>query len=268
MKPDQANEGHVLETSLTDIAAALQWYSDIGWDEAVYDVPQNRLVQKDAFVREERQPDTHLAAGRHIASEVKSAVSISLDYVDTLDALKKAVTEFDGLAICKTATNMVFGDGNPVAKLMVIGEAPDAEDDRIGRAFSGESGALLDKMMAAIGLERTASEPEKSVYLSCAVNWRPPGERSLSPAEMDVACVILKKHIELVRPQFLLLMGSVPARMLLGVTHSMTKLRGKWFDYGGIPCLVSYPPSFLLKSPTRKRESWEDLQSLHARMQG
>lgn len=255
-----------------DIASALQWYVDIGWDEAILPDTQNRLAEKELRIVENAPlsavavGDTHRARDPLGAAEAKESISALVAGVTSLEVLREVVMQFNGFAIRKTATNMVFGDGNPAARLMVIGEVPDAEDDKIGRAFSGEAGQLLDKMMGAIGLSRSSVEVAQAVYLTQVLNWRPPGNRSPSVAEIALSLPFLEKHIELVAPEFILLMGSVPAKALLGVNESITKLRGQWFEYKSIPCLVSYPPSFLLKSPAKKRESWEDLQALQQKL--
>ncbi|MDD3021880.1 MAG: uracil-DNA glycosylase [Alphaproteobacteria bacterium] len=256
-----------------DVASALQWYMDIGWEEAVLAVAQDRLAHDPSVSIQAPLVAPHAVAAQNPPSveplgtaEARGAVGSLLSGVSSLDELKQALGKFTGMAISKTATNMVFGDGNPAARLMVIGEVPDAEDDKIGRAFAGEAGQLLDKMMAAIGLSRQSAEAAKAVYLTQVLNWRPPGNRTPSAAEIDLSTPFLEKHIDLVKPDVLLFMGSVPVRALLGRTESMTKLRGNWFEYKSIPCLVSYPPSFLLKSPAKKRESWEDLQALQQKL--
>lgn len=252
-----------------DLASAVQWYLEIGWDEAVFGAPQNRLLEKIA----EPAPVAPVAMAQSVptgaplgAAEAQSLIAPLLDSVSSLDELKQAISSFDGLAIKKTAANLVFGDGHSQARLMIIGEIPEEADDRSGQAFAGEAGQLLDKMMAAIGLSRKEAERARAVYLTYALNWRTPGNRTPNASEIELSTPFLKKHIALVKPDFLLLMGSVPAKALLGRTESMTRLRGQWFEYQGIPALVSFPPSFLLKSPAKKREAWEDLQGLQKRM--
>ncbi|MCB1557424.1 MAG: uracil-DNA glycosylase [Alphaproteobacteria bacterium] len=256
-----------------DLAATLQWYLDIGLDEGVFDVPQNRLAEKmvaDSYVSVSA-PSPVLASPSPSPSPLGTAEALAtiaplLANVSSLEGLQNALGQFDGLAIKKTAGKMVFGDGHAQARLMVVGEIPDDADDHSGKPFSGESGQLLDKMMGAIGLSRGAEDRIKAVYMTQVLNWRPPGNRTPNASEIDLSLPFLKKHIELVQPEFLLLMGSVPAKALLGRTESMTKLRGQWFEYQGIPALVSFPPSFLLKSPAKKREAWDDLQDLQKRM--
>lgn len=257
-----------LPVTTQDVAAVLDWYGDIGWDEAVAAEPYNRLVERpvERVVGREAVPvvaSVPAAAPEPLGTaQAKEAAVAALAGVSTIEDLRAVLSAFEGFAIRKTATHLVFADGNPKSRIMVVGEVPEAEDDRQGKVFAGESGQLLDKMMAAIGLSRAAEEPEKSVYMTYALNWRPPGDRTPTAAEIELAALFLAQHVALVRPAYLLLLGSVPARALLGTTETMTRLRGQWLDYQGIPCLISYPPSFLLKSPARKRESWEDLQAL------
>ncbi|MDY0028936.1 MAG: uracil-DNA glycosylase [Pseudobdellovibrionaceae bacterium] len=256
-----------------DLISAVQWYLEIGWDEAVFDVPQNRLLERmvlfEPAVPVVMAPSTQVMGPEAVplgAAEAQGLIAPLLDSVSSLDDLKQAIAAFDGLAIKKTAANLVFGNGYPQARLMIVGEIPEEEDDRSGQAFAGEAGQLLDKMMAAIGLSRAEAERAKAVYMTYALNWRTPGNRTPNASEIELSAPFLKKHIELVKPDFLLLMGSVPAKALLGRSESMTRLRGQWFEYQGIPALVSFPPSFLLKSPAKKREAWEDLQGLQKRM--
>ncbi|HNS43707.1 MAG TPA: uracil-DNA glycosylase [Alphaproteobacteria bacterium] len=244
--------------SAQDMASALQFYTEIGWDEPMENFAQDRLTPAVAVVPVLSQDKPKNAPREMLgAAEAMSPASDLAAAAQNLEELKKAIAEFDGLAIRKTATHSVFADGNPNAKVMIVGEVPDADDDKSGVAFSpaGEAGQLLDKMMGAIGLNRG-----ESVYLTHVLNWRPPGGRSPTAAEIDLSLPFLKKHIALVKPQFLLFFGALPAKALLGRSETMTKLRGQWFEYQGIPCLVTYPPSFLIKSPAKKREVWDDLQ--------
>jgi DNA polymerase len=176
----------------------------------------------------------------------------------TLDQLRDAIAAFDGLALKATATNLVFADGNPKARLMLIGEAPGAEEDRRGLPFVGAAGQLLDKMLAAIGHDRTNS------YITNIVNWRPPGNRKPSPAEMSLCAPFIERHIALVDPAVILLLGDTAAKTLTGRSEGITRMRGKWFvwnkpDGGAIPMLPTFHPAFLLRSPSQKREAWADL---------
>ena len=177
----------------------------------------------------------------------------------TLDELKDAIARFEGLSLKATATNLVFADGNPEARLMLIGEAPGAEEDRRGLPFVGASGQLLDRMLAAIGYDRTNS------YITNIVNWRPPGNRKPSPAEMTLCLPFIDRHIALINPALIVLLGDTAAKTLTNRTEGITRLRGKWFTWpkpdgvGTIPVLPTFHPAFLLRSPSQKREAWMDL---------
>lgn len=193
----------------------------------------------------------------------------------TLDELRAAIAAFDGIPIKKHATNMVFADGDPSAPIMVVGDAPGADEDLLGRPFVGVSGQLLDRMLAAIGRDRAATDPTSSIYISNVLNWRPPGNRTPTPTEIEISLPFIERHIALVRPKILILSGGVAAKALLNTDVGITKLRGKWVDYTpqvmtadgfSVPCLPMYHPSFLLRTPARKREAWADLLTIQARL--
>jgi DNA polymerase len=177
----------------------------------------------------------------------------------TLDELKDAIAKFEGLSLKATATNLVFADGNPESRLMLIGEAPGAEEDRRGLPFVGASGQLLDRMLAAIGHDRT------NCYITNIVNWRPPGNRKPSPGEMTLCLPFIERHIALINPALIVLLGDTAAKTLTNRTEGITRLRGKWFAWaradgaGTIPVLPTFHPAFLLRSPGQKREAWMDL---------
>lgn len=247
--------------------AILQWYAENGVDEVVSATPVDRLVAKIVVVdTQKREAQNEVAAPKAITGtpEAKAEAERLCTDAQSLDDLKAAIIKFDGLAIKKTAMNLVFSSGNPKAKIMVIGDAPEADDDRAGEAFSGEVGALTDKMFAAIGLNRD------TVYLTNVLNWRPPGNRSPLGAEIDISLPFLQRHIALVKPDILFLMGAVAAKSVLGQDATIGKLRGKWntVTIGGhdYPALATYHPSYLLRTPLKKRESWEDLQMLKERI--
>lgn len=182
------------------------------------------------------------------------------DRATSLTGLEAMVRAFDGCAIKKTASKTVFADGNPKARLMVIGEAPGAQEDRQGIPFCGPSGQLLDRMLAAIGLNRA-----ESAYISNTVFWRPPGNRQPSPEETSACLPFVEKHIALVRPALLMLSGGTAVTTLLRQDTSVSRLRGKLYEYRNpyldtpITALVTYHPSYLLRSPAQKRLAWSDL---------
>lgn len=185
----------------------------------------------------------------------------------TIEELEAALKAFDGCALKETATNLVFGDGNPRAKVMLIGEAPGADEDRQGKPFVGVSGQLLDRMMAWIGLDRT------SFYITNILYWRPPGNRQPTAAEIAACLPFVERHIELVDPALLVLVGGSSAKTLLGRSEGIMRLRGQWFQYQSahmarpIPATALYHPAYLLRAPAQKRDAWRDLLSLKRRLQ-
>lgn len=190
---------------------------------------------------------------------------------DSIEALREAISGFDKIGIRKTATNLVFADGNPSAKIMLVGEAPGGDEDRQGKPFVGVSGQLLDRMMKWIGLDRTSEDPQESLYVAHLVNWRPPGNRTPHQTEIDMSLPFIEKHIALVKPDFLIFCGSVAAKALLARSEGLSKLRGKFYDYtpvteglfetqpATIPALATYDPTYLLHTPAQKSLVWQDL---------
>jgi uracil-DNA glycosylase len=148
----------------------------------------------------------------------------------------------------------------------VIGEAPGREEDREGLPFVGRSGQLLDRMLAAIGLSRRAEDPRAGAYITNVLPWRPPQNRDPSGDEAAKMLPFLFRHIELARPEFLLLLGSPAARAVLGGEFGVTRLRGKWHEWRGVPVAVSFHPAAVLRDPAKKREVWADLLMLRERM--
>ncbi len=265
--------------------AALQFYLDHGVDEALVDAPVDRTKIKAKPVAAivasspqaqpatpslsesaRAQPEPLLGASDARVEAVKLAKA-----ANTLDELREAIAAFDGIAIKKTATNLVFADGNPQADVMLIGEAPGADDDRQGKPFVGASGQLLDKILACIDLSRTEEDPFKSVYISNILNWRPPGNRTPSPAEIEVSLPFIERHIQLVQPKVLIFCGGVSAKALLASGDSISRLRNKWHDYkpqsldddaAAIAGIVTYHPAYLLQTPAQKRAVWSDMLSI------
>ncbi len=255
--------------SVTDILAPqharaiMEWYLENGVDEIVSSSPVNRLLAKETpkevvqFAPSSAPLSVPLPLTISGTPELKIEAMRLASAATTLDELKSAILGFEGLSLKKTAMNMVFSSGNAAAPIMVVGDAPEAEDDRAGQAFSGEVGQLTDKMFGAIGLGRDG------IYLTNVLNWRPPGNRSPLAAEIELSLPFLHRHIELVKPKFLFLMGGVASKSLLGVDDTIGKLRGKIHVVAigefSCPALVTYHPSFLLRSPLKKREAWDDL---------
>jgi DNA polymerase len=178
----------------------------------------------------------------------------------TLDALHPLLESFNGCALKATATQLVFGDGNPQAHVMLVGEAPGRDEDIEGLPFVGRSGKLLDRMLAAIGLNRS------TVYIANIVPWRPPGNRTPTPQESQICLPFIQRQIELVDPDILICLGGPSAQTLLGIKEGITKTRGRWFNYHtgkrDIRAMPTFHPAFLLRSPLQKRFAWRDLLAI------
>src|SRR5271163_253049 len=261
--------------------ALLRWYVEMGVDETIGDEPVNRLAPRAppraADVRPAEPEAAPPQSVRAVAASLPAAFADSpgeaaqsarllAARANTLAALEAAIAGFDGCALKRTATNTVIADGNPAAPVMIIGEAPGADEDRIGRPFVGRAGQLLDRMLAAIGLDREA------VLVTNAIYWRPPGNRTPTVDEIAACLPFVLRHIALVRPKVLVLAGGTAARALLPPGPGITRLRGHWFDLAipgldrPVPTLPMFHPSFLLRAPERKREAWRDLLALRARL--
>ena len=183
----------------------------------------------------------------------------------SLNELKQALDAFDGCPLKATATQAVFARGNPQADVMIVGEAPGREEDREGAPFIGQAGHLLDRMLAAIGLDETTA------YITNVVFWRPPGNRKPTDAEIETCLPFAQRHIELARPKLVVLAGGIAAQSLLHSKNGIMALRGRWHDYTlgdgtVIPALPMYHPAFLLRRPQEKAKSWQDLLSLKAKL--
>ncbi len=177
----------------------------------------------------------------------------------TLEELKRVVAQCRRCPLAENRTRVVFGEGNPQAKIMFIGEGPGYHEDQQGRPFVGRAGQLLDKMLAAIQLSR------KDVYIANVVKCRPPNNRDPLPAEVEVCINYLRWQYKLIRPKILVCLGAVAARHIIAPDFSITRGRGQWVQKAGVWILPTYHPAALLRDPAKKKESWEDLQSLRAR---
>jgi DNA polymerase len=181
-----------------------------------------------------------------------------------LDALRALLESFEGCPLKHTATRLVFADGNPAARLMLVGEAPGRDEDIEGKPFVGRSGQLLDRMLAAIGIDRTRA------YIANVVPWRPPGNRTPTPQETAICLPFIRRQIELANPDFLVCLGGPSAQTLLGLRDGITKGRGRWVEYDTgsrvIPALATFHPAYLLRTPLGKRMAWRDMLAIEARL--
>jgi DNA polymerase len=194
-------------------------------------------------------PDAAIASAREAARTAP-----------TLEALRALLDKFDGCALRSTATRLVFADGNPKARVMFVGEAPGRDEDIEGLPFVGRSGKLLDRMIAAIGLDRSKA------YIANVIPWRPPGNRTPTPQETQICLPFIQRQIELVNPDVLVTLGNPSTQTLLGTREGIMRTRGKWFDYDTgtrlIRALPTFHPAYLLRSPSYKRMSWQDLRAI------
>lgn len=236
------------DPKITDI---LQWYCSLGINIAVRETPRDHY----ALPKQSLAPPPKIPS--LMPQQERSEMNVS-EY-QTLEELREALSVFEGCPLKKTATNLVFADGNPKASVMLIGEAPGADEDRQGVPFVGVSGQLLDRMLATIGLDRT------SVYITNIVPWRPPGNRQPTPQEIAVCKPFVEKHIALVQPKILILVGGVAMKTLFDTNQGIMSYRGTWRSYTSsylkepIKAIATYHPSFLLRSPGQKAQSWQDM---------
>ena len=190
----------------------------------------------------------------------KDSFSISADKADNLERLKKSILNVKNCSLKINATNMVFSDGNPKSKIMLIGEAPGASEDKEGLPFVGRAGALLDKMLAAIDLNR------KKVYISNIINYRPPDNRRPTDEEIKRYLPFITKHIEIINPKILVLLGSTAMNALIGNEVVISKMRGKWIEKQFGNCktsvIVTFHPAFLMRQPAQKKVAWIDLKMI------
>ncbi|MEM6972604.1 MAG: uracil-DNA glycosylase [Pseudomonadota bacterium] len=183
-----------------------------------------------------------------------------------LETLARLGRALDAPTLKPAAREFVFSDGKPGARLMIIGEAPGADEDRLGRPFVGRAGKLLDRMLAAIGLDRAAEDPARSVYIANILPWRPAGNRTPTGEEIALFLPVIERHIAVAAPERLLLLGNTPLKALTGTSTGITRARGTWQPHKatGIPALPSFHPAYLLRSPDKKREAWADLLTVAA----
>jgi uracil-DNA glycosylase len=190
----------------------------------------------------------------------KDNFEISADKADNLERLKKSISNIKNCTLKSNATNMVFSDGNPKSKIMLIGEAPGSSEDQEGLPFVGRAGSLLDKMLASIELDR------KSVYISNIINYRPPENRRPTEEEMSRYLPFIRKHIELINPKILVLLGSTAMNALIGSDVVISKVRGQWIEKEFGQCktsvIVTFHPAFLMRQPTQKKLAWIDLKMI------
>lgn len=245
----------------------LEWQVELGADEAIAEAPVNRFEA----VAEAAAPAAVPAAqpapaivqdeGPDPVVEARLAAARA----GTLDQL---AVEMEGFAHCDLrhgARSFVFCDGNPAARVMIVGEAPGRDEDIQGKPFVGRAGQLLDRMFDAIGMARQAPDADRALYITNILPWRPPQNRDPLPVEIEMMLPFVHRHIELAAPDVVVMMGNISCQGLIG-RRGITRLRGTWQEVMGRPALPMFHPAFLLRQPARKREAWADLLALKARL--
>ncbi|MGD1877984.1 MAG: uracil-DNA glycosylase [Kiloniellaceae bacterium] len=272
-----------LDRALLD---ALKWQIDAGADEAIGPLPVDRSAaapppvspavspmkdappappagMAEAPVKAAPRPAPSLTS----ASEAQASAQRLAAAAKTIQDVRQALEAFEGCPLKATATSLCLFDGNPEARVMIVGEAPGAQEDRQGKPFVGPAGQLLDRMLAAIGLDRS------KVYITNLLYWRPPGNRNPTPGEIASCLPFLERQIEIIQPKLLLLVSGMSAKTLLHRSEGILKLRGRWADYHHprlphpIPALPTLHPAYLLRQPAQKREAWRDLLSFAEAME-
>ncbi len=273
-----------------DLEALLRWYVDMGVDVAIDAVPHDRFAEAaaarpeprtaeveaprrpapgepalappspsgaPAVLRAPTMPGGAAALGAEAAARSAREAAAA---AGTLDELRIALERFEGCSLRTTATRLAFSDGEPTGRVMAVGEAPGAEEDRQGRPFSGRSGQLLDRMLAAIGLDRG------QVYIANIVPWRPPGNRTPTPQEVAICRPFIARQIELADPEILVCLGGPAAQSLLDTREGIMRLRGRWHAYATgrrvARALPMLHPAYLLRQPAHKKLAWADLRVL------
>jgi len=268
-------------------AALLRWYVTQGVDEAIGEEPIDRFAAPPpaaatasaAPVTPAIRAPTPLRAPPPppIVAPPRAPVPLESPQLvedaralaggcSTLAELEAAIRGFEGCALKRTAKNTVFADGTPGAPVMIVGEAPGADEDRLGKPFVGVSGQLMDRMMGAIGLSR-----DGGFYITNILFWRPPGNRTPTTAEQGMCLAFTRRHIELAKPRVLVLAGGVAVKAVLDTAEGITRLRGKWIGYTlgdgtVIPTMPTFHPAYLLRTPASKRQSWQDLLAIDKKL--
>jgi len=284
---------------LPNLRELLAFYAEAGVDEALTDDPADRLAVLESAARLPSPPGTQRTAtearpgqtsgqrspsglpsdsGREalafatsrgpVAVPDEAQVALARERAakaESLDDLRLHLAQFEGCNLRFTAKNLVFADGNPAADIMLVGEAPGRDEDLEGLPFVGRSGQLLDRILAAIGLDR------QSVYIANAIPWRPPGNRAPTPQETEICRPFIERQIELANPKVLVTLGNVSAKTLLQTTEGVMRLRGNWKAHVtasgiSIPAMPTLHPAYLLRNPAHKKFVWRDFLEVQAKL--
>ena len=256
---------------LYQLISNLEWQLKMGAENMVEEKHNNYSESKEAKtnidnlskIEISKKTDTSFFQEEENSNEL---LQQSLDKCLTLEELKNYMLEFNGCDLKKTATQLVFSDGNPKSNIMIIGEAPGAEEDRLGKPFCGASGKLLDKMLASINLDRN------NVYITNVIPWRPPGNRTPNENEINLMKPFLMRHIEIVAPKMLVSVGGSASKAILNIEGGILRYRGVWKEIKLsnsliIPIIPTLHPAYLLRAPNQKKLAWEDLKSIRSKLE-
>lgn len=252
------------------LLAALAWQVEMGVDEAIGEEPIDRFAAVEPVaVSTPVPPPAPIAA---VSEDPAQAAIVDAQAraaaAHDLESLRATMESFEHCALRQGARNFVFADGSASADLMIVGEAPGRDEDREGKPFVGRSGQLLDRMLAAIGRDRAATDAARGVYITNVLPWRPPANRDPDKTEMAMMKPFLLRHIALARPRALLLLGNSAMKTLYQTDRGITAMRGQWHEVEGIPAIASFHPAALLRNGLHKRSAWEDLLMLNAKLGG
>ncbi|WP_299969810.1 uracil-DNA glycosylase [uncultured Roseobacter sp.] len=253
-----------MESADFDTALALlEWQVELGATEAIGDAPVDCYALPATLGKPKATAAVAAATPARAevdpVAEARAAAAAAVD----LPGLAAALGVFEHCALKRGASNLVFSDGTPGARVMIVGEAPGRDEDLAGKPFVGRAGQLLDRMLAAIDMGRATAEAP--VYITNVLPWRPPRNRDPQPEEIAMMRPFLERHIALANPQVIVIMGNISAQALLG-KRGITRLRGSWTEAQGRPALPMFHPAYLLRQPAAKRDAWSDLLSLKARL--
>lgn len=277
-----------MQLTREDLSSLIEWYDAMGVDCALDDSSIDRFAEtalklnavknhsnfpaittsKPALDFSSKGKTPHARSNQNTAtvpgSEMVQSARLLASQASTLDEIHQHLKKFEGCNLRQTAKHLCFADGNPNARIMIVAEAPGREEDIAGIPFAGRSGDLLNRMLAAIALDR------QNTWLTYCIPWRPPGNRAPTPSEIEVCKPFIERQITILKPELLVFLGAEPAQQLLNVKEGITQLRGKWkiYDTAGmsIDTITTFHPDYLLRSPARKKQSWKDLQAIRDKL--
>ncbi|MEM9278969.1 MAG: uracil-DNA glycosylase [Pseudomonadota bacterium] len=268
---------------MANVLEIMEWYVDAGVDIMLEDAPIDRFAETETLLTKTREPKTQQprklperkaqqtparvqpTATMPDAETAKAARELAVSAA-SLEDLQKIMTGFDGCNLKRTAKTTVFADGNPASRIMFIGEAPGRDEDIQGLPFVGRAGQLLDRMLAAINLTR------ENAYITNVIPWRPPGNRTPTPQETEICRPFIERHIELIQPELIVMLGGSSAKTLLKTTDGIMRLRGKWTEVvtpnSTVKSMPTLHPAYLLRQPAQKRLAWQDFLQVRQFLEG